>query len=89
MPRKPEVKKPLQDRGRVYGQTNQNDAWLIVEVTNVAVEETHDSSVAPENWQPDEMAAAQVLVEQSTTTGATAARVGREESLTGKDLEDF
>jgi len=65
---------------------------LIVEVTDVAVEtaeETHDSSVAPENWKPDEMAAAQVLVEQSTTTGTAAARVATEESLTGDDLEDF
>jgi len=35
------------------------------------------------------MAAAQVLVEQSTTTGTAAARVATEESLTGDDLEDF
>jgi len=61
-------------------------------VTDVAVEtaeETHDSSVAPENWKPDEMAAAQVLVEQSTTTGTAAARVATEKSLTGDNLEDI
>jgi len=61
-------------------------------VTDVAVEtaeETHDSSVAPENWKPDEMAAARVLVEQSTTTGTAAARVATDKSLTGDNLEDI
>jgi len=84
-------KKPLHDRRRVCRRTNQNSARLIVEATNVLLqtaEETNDSSVAPENWQPDKMAAAQVLVEQSTT-GTAAARVATEESLTGEDLEDF
>ncbi len=84
-------KKPLHDRRRVRRRTNQDSARLIVEATNVLLqtaEETNDSSVAPENWQPDEMAAAQVLVEQSTT-GTAAARVATEESLTGEDLEDF
>jgi len=64
---------------------------LTVEATNVLLQtakETNGSSVAPENWQPDKMAAAQDLVEQSTT-GTAAARVATEKSWTGEDLEDF
>jgi len=72
----------LQDQCCVCHQNNQNSVQLIVEMTNVVVgleaKNSHDSlSVAPENWQPDEMTAAQVLVEQSsidTTTGTAAAR---------------
>jgi len=58
-------------------------------VVNLEAKEIHDSSVAPENWQPDEMAAAQVLVEQCSIATTTGTATTREEGLTREQLEDF
>jgi len=80
-------KKPLLDKRRVRRRTaNQNDPRLIVEEV---INGTRATAHMPEHWQPDEMAAAQALVERRATVMAeTAAETT--EGLTGdEELEDF